>query len=503
VGAQNDGGGAVIAQATVAQAWETFTLVDINGGSLGSGDSVFVRAGNGQYFQAVNGGGSTLDSASNNTLGWETVKIVRQSGAGSVQPGDVVGLQDSTGTWVSAENGGGGSVFAYGAAMGPWESFVFSTGGGAPPPPPGGPKPVPKTASQKVYVHMMPWFETPATSTDGAWGIHWTMANQSPNIVDSTGRRQIASYYYPEIGPYASGDRDVIEYQLLLMKYAGVDGVLIDWSTTIQKWDYPKNVANAEAIMAKTAAVGLQFAVVYEDNNLALAGVPDHDAQGQADMTYLQNHYWNQPNYIQLDGAPLLLDFGPQAITTPADWTTVMSVVSPKPTFVTLWWASQKAGSNATGEFAWSYSDFIGGLDNWYQNNHVNVKIGVAYPGFNPFYAAGGWGGPTYTLPYNGTGTFAQTLDLAMANTSYIQMCTWNDYGEGTMIEPTRELGYGLLTTLQQTLGVSFGQNELETINTLYDERKQYAGNAAKQAQLDQVFDDLVSLQVAAAQSLL
>src|SRR6267154_801944 len=34
VGAQNNGGGAVSATATVAQGWETFSLDDINGGEL-------------------------------------------------------------------------------------------------------------------------------------------------------------------------------------------------------------------------------------------------------------------------------------------------------------------------------------------------------------------------------------------------------------------------------------------------------------------------------------
>jgi hypothetical protein len=139
VGAVNDGGGAVIATATVAQAWETFSLIDINGGSLESGDSVFVRAGNGQYFQALNGGGSTLNAASNNTLGWETFRIVKQTGTGTIHDGDVVGLQDSGDTWVSAENGGGGKVFAYGAALGPWESLVFTTGASSGSPPMSGP----------------------------------------------------------------------------------------------------------------------------------------------------------------------------------------------------------------------------------------------------------------------------------------------------------------------------------------------------------------------------
>ena len=128
VGAQNNGGGAVVATATAAQGWETFSLIDSNGGSLDSGDSVFIRAGNGQYFQALNGGGSSLNAGSNNTQAWETFRLVKQSGSGSIQTGDIVGLQDSLGSWLSAANGGGGSVFAYGGALGSWESFAIGVG---------------------------------------------------------------------------------------------------------------------------------------------------------------------------------------------------------------------------------------------------------------------------------------------------------------------------------------------------------------------------------------
>ena len=143
VGATNNGGGSVVATTTAwgtsspssAQTWETFSLIDVNGGDLNSGDSVFIQAGNGQFFQALNGGGSTLNAGSNNTQAWETFKVVKQSGSGVIKTGDIVGLQASNGSWISAANGGGGAVFAYGGALGSWESFVFGVGigSGAPP----------------------------------------------------------------------------------------------------------------------------------------------------------------------------------------------------------------------------------------------------------------------------------------------------------------------------------------------------------------------------------
>src|SRR5688500_4362997 len=84
-----------------------------------------------------------------------------------------------------------------------------------------------KTNDMKVYVHYMPWFQTKPFS--GSWGSHWKMNTKNPDIVDAEGKKQIASHYYPLIGPYDSRDKDVIEYHLLLMKYSGIDGVLIDW----------------------------------------------------------------------------------------------------------------------------------------------------------------------------------------------------------------------------------------------------------------------------------
>jgi hypothetical protein len=355
-----------------------------------------------------------------------------------------------------------------------------------------GPVPVPKNFGKKVYVHMMPWFETPATN-NGMWGEHWTMANQNPNLMNGSGQRQIASFYYP-----------------LLMKYAGLDGVLIDWPGTEQLNDLPQNLKNCEDIMALTAAVGLDFGIVYEDNNVTLAYnahvISNEIAAGQADVTYAQNHYFGQSNYIHVNGAPLLLDFGPQTFTTPSDWSQILASLSTKPTLVTLWYQSQQAGSSANGEFAWIYTDFTTGLTNFYNQDALpggDFKIGVAYPGFNPFYATGGWPGVTWTLP-EGPSTFSSTFGIASgSNVGYVQIATWNDYGEGTMIEPTTTYQYGYLTSLQQALGVTYGQSVLESINTLYNERVQYAGNSAKQNVLDQVFNDLVSLQVSAAQSLL
>ena len=121
---------------------------------------------------------------------------------------------------------------------------------------------VQKTSEQTVFMHYMPWFESKESNGGSNWGYHWTMFNRDPDIIDANGRREIASHYYPLIGPYHSGNKEVIEYHLLLMKYAGIDGVLIDWYGTFDVNDYKINQENTLALVDLIDEVGLEFAIV-------------------------------------------------------------------------------------------------------------------------------------------------------------------------------------------------------------------------------------------------
>ncbi|WP_420595291.1 AbfB domain-containing protein [Deinococcus sp.] len=398
-------------------------------------------------------------------------------------------------------------------------SAPWATGTVNPPPPPpppvnpptnpGTPGTVNKTNKTKVYVHYMPWFET--QDAKGVWGQHWTMKNENPNIVDASGKRQIAAHYYPLTGPYASSDPDIIEYQLLLMKLSGIDGVLIDWPGTTNLYDYPRNKSNSEALIARLGKVGLTFGIIYEDQNINIAVgqgvVTDKIGQARADMNYLRDNYFPNGSYIKVNGKPLLGDFGPQTFHSPGEWQQIFSGLSNKPCFLTLWDSHDQAAgsSDCTGEFSWVVSQNTTQLANFYNfRPNFGVKIGSVYPGFDDFYAEGGWGNTLFKIPANGTQTFNQTLDLALnAKIDAIQLVTWNDYGEGTMIEPTREFGYSLLTTLQQRLGVPYGQSDLELVSKLLSQRRQYKGNAAEQSRLDQAAAALAALNISQASTLL
>jgi hypothetical protein len=370
---------------------------------------------------------------------------------------------------------------------------------------------VQKTNPMKVYMHYMPWFQTPQTLGGQNWGFHWKFNNRNPNVVDADGRRQIASHYYPKIGPYDSSDADVIEYHMLLMKYAGVDGLMLDWyGVEGSNGDIGSLLSASNAIVDRTANFGLNFSVVMEDRFSA------NIDQAKANVGYLRDHYFNRPNYIRQGAAadPLLTVFGPITFQQPAQWTQILAEAGEDVEFLTLWYESQDAGVNADGEYSWIYEDenlddHLSRQSSFLVSRAPTLKTagGLAYPGFNDYYQEGGLGNvvPFEIAASNGQ-TLAQTLSLAKsrsANIDFLQLATFNDYGEGTMLEPTVETGFSYLVQLQQFTGVPYTQSELELVYRLYRERKSFAGNAAAQALLDQASTDLASLNVAGAQSLL
>jgi hypothetical protein len=378
---------------------------------------------------------------------------------------------------------------------------------------------VTKTNAMKVYMHYMPWFDAPAPGgTD--WGLHWRMDTQNPNIVDATGKRQIASHYYPLIGPYESADADVIEYHMLLMKYAGVDGILMDWyGSRGSNGDVDSLLVNSDAIVNKTDDFGMKFAVVAEDNfwstqTSPTVEVPDIE-KAKDSVTYLKDHYFNRPDYIRIGAGndPLMLVFGPQTFKQSAQWTEILAQAGEDVAFLPLRDHSNFTGSNDDGEFAWvaqdaNTSNHLTLLSSFYVNKTpvLNLAGGAAYPGFDDFYLAGGWGAGYSDIPSNDGGTLQTTLDMATQYSNridFLQLVTWNDFGEGTMIEPTVENGFSSLRKIQQFTGVSYDEDELQLIYRLYMARKKYAGDAPIVAMLDQVSTLLAELKVGEATEML
>lgn len=371
-----------------------------------------------------------------------------------------------------------------------------------------------------LMVHYMPWFQ--GKPYQSSWGWHWTMNHYNPDTFDGQGRRNIASHYYPIIGPYDSRDPDVCEYHALLMKVAGIDGAIVDWNGYSSLYDYPLGNLGTLKIFSALTAANLRFAICYEDQSIAQqiynGRITPAQAVGQAqfDMTYILDHWANKPAYLTLDGKPVILNFGPQYFYAESDWASILSVFSGGAQFFAL---NDRLGTVAAGAFPWPPMWLSTGgvlapgalaqyLDNFYAGAATWPSVvGCAVPGFHDIYQeAGVQASYGYLDARNGL-TFSETMDRALlADPQVIQLVTWNDFGEGTNIEPTQEYGYQHLEHVQDVArgfhALPYTPADLALPYTLYGLRKVRPGDAVLTAQLDQAAAFIISGEPAQARAI-
>jgi len=383
---------------------------------------------------------------------------------------------------------------------------------------------VTRAASKIVMVYYLPWFT--AKPYSGSWGWHWTMDYFNPEMVSASEERQIASWYYPLIGPYDSSDPAVIEYHVLLMKLAGIDGVTVGWYGSANFLDYGINNQATVKLFQFARKAGLKFSICYEDQTIQhmidgkYLAAGDAISHAQQEMLYLQTNFFSDASYLRLKGQPVLLNFGPQHFRMSSNWEDIFSVLvaTNQPAFFTednrlpvgmgafSWppmWMSQVPGTGGvlSGAALKSYlADFDQKAGSW------PAFISSAFPRFHDIYQRAGVRNSLGYIGDRHSETLRETLSHAMTNSSAIvQVVTWNEFGEGSMVEPTQEYGYRDLGIIQdfrrQYLESDFSRNtnDLTMALRFYNLRRQYLTNIVVSAELDRIFTNIVSGKIEVA----
>ncbi|RYG34726.1 hypothetical protein EON81_14815 [bacterium] len=346
-----------------------------------------------------------------------------------------------------------------------------------------------------LMVHTMPWYEAKPVSKE--WGWHWTMGKLDPD------KGEVASHYRPLIGLYDSGDPFAVECQILLMKFAGIDGVFVDWYGDREQYDYLPNHRHTALIFEAAKRAGLKFALVYEDQTvpqLVKGGrFEEKDAveEGRLLMERTQKTWFRSPVYLKKDGKPVLLVFGPQYYKEEAQWQRMFEPLDPKPAFFTLHhrrldtalgaydWPLPEGGNEAAAEKRARFAK---------ESKEWPASIPVAYPRFHDFYKEAGLHDSYGKVEDSDGKTYETTLTEALSTPSdIVQIATWNDYGEGTQIEPTEQLGYRDLETTQRLrrrhLGaMPYSPSDLRLPVRLYKLRKAGVDAAKTKAISDLLF---------------
>jgi hypothetical protein len=308
-----------------------------------------------------------------------------------------------------------------------------------------------KESPPRILAHYMSWFE--AKPFRPQWGWHWTMNAFDPGKLEG-GRPSLASHYHPLVGPYDSADPNLLEYHVLLMRLAGIDGVIINWYGREDLFDYKAIDRNAAALLDWCSRVRLQFAICYEDQvipRLVTAGrvaESDRVPHARAEITWLGEHWFGLPEYLREGGRPVLLSFGENSLTDP-EWKDVFQILANPP----LYLSEHRRREAASGAFDWPVPQAgVKAQDTFYdQAPEWPVAMPVAFPRFHDIYEQANVHASYGRIDDDGGRLFATLLERALRSGSpLVQICTWNDWGEGTVIEPSLEFGYRDLEVIQR-----------------------------------------------------
>jgi hypothetical protein len=266
-------------------------------------------------------------------------------------------------------------------------------------------------ATTKTYASVMPWFGD---------------------------RRHI------DVG-YHSDDRGQVASQMMDMLSRGIDGAVVDWYGP----DDNITARSNELWLSESEARGFQFAISVNGKPFrkCLERGCDVTALLVSELQYAEKHFEGSPVYIRWHARPVVFFFDGNKF--PFDWRRVRSALRLSPLFV---FRNTTALDNpdSDGAFAWIAPEIANSadpealryLERFYtraQRSPEKFVMGSVYKGFNDSRASWGQG---RRIPENCGQTWLDTF--AEINRFYsagrqlpaLLIVTWNDYEEGTAIEP-------------------------------------------------------------------
>jgi len=353
----------------------------------------------------------------------------------------------------------------------------------------------------------MPWYV--AKPHSDVWGWHWTMNHFDPER-QTDGQREIASHFYPLIGPYDSGDLAVIECHLLTMKLAGIDGVIVDWYGLTDFRDYATLHRNTTRVLQQCERLQMKFVICYEDQTIPALVEGDRlsaDARishAVSEIDWLGKYWFKSPSYVKLDGKPVLLSFGHAGLSDD-EWRQCLDQLQSPVTY----FSEHARRQGAAGAFDWpipsqgfeAVARFQKSAADWPHS------IPVAFPRFVDIYKEAKLHDGYGRIDDDRGRTFRTTFQRALnSNARIIQIATWNDWGEGTVIEPSVEFGFRdlqLIQTLRQSrnaLPANVRASDLRLPGKLL-ERRRAADSPTEVQHLDRVSEMLSAGRLPAARA--
>eukprot|EP00737_Agarophyton_chilense_P003446 gb/GEZJ01004039.1/.p1 GENE.gb/GEZJ01004039.1/~~gb/GEZJ01004039.1/.p1 ORF type:complete len:653 (-),score=85.90 gb/GEZJ01004039.1/:165-2123(-) len=377
-------------------------------------------------------------------------------------------------------------------------------------------------SSRKVFVHYLPWYDASGEQYPARTGWCYPYGG----TYDCSDLSVIHYSNVPLIGEYTQFDVHVLEYHFLLIFVTGIDGIIVNIN--------PANALQKQlALFIFDTLLSMKSAFPSFDLNI-IVSYDDGGAVSDQSLitTYLQwvhSNIYNNPVYSPLifrddSNRPVLLFWSES--DNAHYWTTAQSLFQGN---VLVFVRNAVNFQYSDGNFEWvnllNTGKPLSNTANWGQQyfedmdwvmarqsengvpaNTVNLlKMGGVYPGFDDQNVPPFWNGGTnrYHLRNVDDGetmalTWKKQIDYTPnrlggpdpVQNPWIQIATWNDWPEGSSIEPSAAGGYGytaLETNRQKIaefkmLSPSFQSACLAVPFEIYNRRKSMSADSAGDA---------------------
>lgn len=305
---------------------------------------------------------------------------------------------------------------------------------------------------KNVFAHYFLWFSRKDTS--GRWE-HWNWdgpgtCHNPDNIID--GFEDVAAVDIPLAGAYDSSDARVQRYHLDLAEAAGIDAFCVDWygtSGTREK--------NRDHIVDKNFNVMLKIAgnhktkicICYEEKILFDEKSEERVIKtARSHMRHIAENYFTSPGYWYSEGRPVLIVWGNNKLST-AVWKEILKEMEGynpwviyshhdhNPDYVKFSHGFYPWVLLGDLDFQRSYLDeYYTLIKSYMEEGKTTAFGGGVWPGFNDT-GVFGWGEGTRIIPDGDDRLYDITWEYVLKNNpGWVSITTWNDWNEGSNIEP-------------------------------------------------------------------
>jgi hypothetical protein len=289
----------------------------------------------------------------------------------------------------------------------------------------------------------------------------------------------------PLLGWYDDGDVAVMNQQLMWMHAYGVDYVVFDWYWNGKQTELDHSV---KAYFNAQSRRDVPMTLLWANHS----AVPRTKLEFTSMVDYWISQYFNKPEFMKIDGKPVIFlfshpHFAKQATQIGESYTALLAEAEARARSAGHKGIYFVAGTHidpsiiraaeTTGYSAFSTYNYHGRsddsstsfeeLDSAYQYVWGEILKQSSIPYIVPMtqgWDKRPWGGSRNPLHDNSGGTLPdferhlnaarRAMDASPSKTMRTGViCCWNEFGEGSFIEPTKKDGFGYLEKVQKVFG--------------------------------------------------